>query len=243
VSHKVVIQAGWNDCGHLSEAAKQEMLAAIPPYQRDARSKGIPDLGAGAVYPISQEDYITDRKPDPSWPRAYGLDVGWNWTHAVWLAWDREAALAIAYDEYYRSAAEPEIHAAAIRSKGVWIPGTIDPSSKGVTPIDGQRLMDMYITLGLNLTKADNAVVAGTTLVWNLLSTGQLKIGRHLLQLLRQMKIYRRDEKGVIIKRDDHGPDALRYDCMTGPSIMCSAPAKLSLESWMGPGSTAGWLG
>jgi hypothetical protein len=240
---KVAIQAGWDDCPHLTESAKAEMLAAIPPYQREARSKGIPDMGAGAVYPMSQEDYITDERPGESWPRAYGLDVGWNETAAVWLAWDRERAMCIAYDEYYRGQAEPEIHAAAIKSKGIWIPGTIDPSAKGVSPTDGQRLLEMYVALGLELTKADNAVVAGTTLIWNLFSTGQLKIGRHLVHLLRQLKIYRRDEKGVIVKRDDHGPDALRYDVMTGPSIMRTRPAALSVDSWLPAYGGAGWIG
>jgi hypothetical protein len=48
---KITIQAGWDDVPHLTEEAKREMLEAIPPYQREARSKGIPDMGAGAVYP------------------------------------------------------------------------------------------------------------------------------------------------------------------------------------------------
>jgi hypothetical protein len=200
-------------------------------------------MGAGAIYPLDQADYITDRKPDESWPRAFGFDVGWQESAAVWLAWDREGQCAYVYDEYFRGQAEPAIHAAAIRSKGAWVPGTVDPASAASSQLDGSKLIEIYAELGLNLTPADNAVTAGTTLVWNLLSTGQLKIARHLTHLLRQMKIYRRDEKGRIIKRDDHGPDALRYGCMTGPSIMRTAPAKLSIESWMGPGSTAGWLG
>lgn len=219
------------------------MLAAIPPYQRDARSKGFPDMGAGAVYPLAQEDYITDRKPDASWPRAYGFDVGFNESAAVWLAWDMEAKICIAYDEYFRGQAEPAIHAAAIRSKGDWIPGTVDPASAAGSQVDGSKLIEIYSDIGLALTPADNAVTAGTTLVWNLLSTGQLKIARHLTHLLRQMKIYRRDEKGRIVKRDDHGPDALRYGCMTGPSIMRTPPAKISIDSWITPLTGAGWLG
>jgi hypothetical protein len=242
--HKVVIQAGWDDCGHLSEAAKAEMLAAIPPYQRGARSRGEPDVGAGLIYPIDPEDYTTDRKPDPAWPRCYGFDVGWKESAAVWIAFDLEAKFAIAYDEYFRGQAEPEIHAGAIKAKGIWIPGTVDPASAGSSQIDGSKLIEIYAGLGLELTPADNAVTAGTTLVWNLLSTGQLKIARHCIHLLRQMKLYRRDEKGVIVKKDDHGPDALRYACMTGPSIMRTAPAKIALESWLSPCLPGGgWAG
>jgi hypothetical protein len=244
MSGKVVIQAGWLDCPHLSAEAMDEMLALTPPYQRDSRSKGIPDLGAGAIYPIAQDEYVTDRKPDESWPRAYGLDVGWNETAAIWLAWDREARVCIAYDEYYRGQAEAAVHAAAIRSKGAWVPGAVDPAAMGSSQLDGRDLMDVYRELGLELTAADNAVTAGTTLVWNLLSTGQLKIMRHLTHLLQQMRLYRRDEKGRIVKVNDHAVDSLRYACMTGPDIMRTRPAALSLDSWLRPSTPGGgWMG
>lgn len=219
------------------------MLAAIPPYQRGSRSKGIPDMGSGAVYPIAQEEYITDLKPDALWPRSYGLDVGWQETAAVWLAWDPEANFAIAYDEYFRAQAEPAIHAAAIKAKGEWIPGAIDPASSASSQKDGEKLIEQYQELGLRLSPADNAVTAGTTLVYNVLSTGQLKISRRCVHLLKQLKMYRRDEKGKIVKKNDHGPDALRYGCMTGPAIRRTKPAKLNVDNWLRPNLSSGWLG
>lgn len=220
------------------------MLAAIPEWQRDARSKGIPDLGAGAIYPMNPDEYITDRKPDALWPRAYGFDVGWNESAAVWIAFDRDAQFAIAYDEYYRGQAEPAIHAAAIRSKGDWIPGTVDPAAAGSSQLDGSKLIEVYAELGLHLTPADNSVTAGITKVWNLLSTGQLKIASHCTHLLKQMKMYRRDDKGRIHKANDHGPDALRYCVMSGPLIMRTKPAKLSVDNWLRPSLGAGgWAG
>jgi hypothetical protein len=243
---KIAIQAGWDDVAHLTEKAKRDMLAAIPPWQRDARSKGYPDLGAGAIYPISQEDYITDRVPDPLWPRAYGFDVGWAESAAVWIAFDLANSFAIAYDEYFRGQAEPAIHAAAIRAKGDWISGAIDPASAGSSQLDGSKLIEVYAELGLHITPADNSVTAGITKTWNLLSTGQLKIARQCAHLLKQLKLYRRDEKGRIVKRNDHGCDALRYDVMTGPLIMRTPPAKRNVSDWFGPGTLAGaggWAG
>jgi phage terminase large subunit-like protein len=47
-SGKFVVQATWDDVPHLSAEAKAELLASIPPYQREARSKGVPQLGSGA---------------------------------------------------------------------------------------------------------------------------------------------------------------------------------------------------
>jgi phage terminase large subunit-like protein len=49
-SPKIVITATWDDVPHLTQAAKDELFASIPSYQRDARTKGIPQLGSGAIY-------------------------------------------------------------------------------------------------------------------------------------------------------------------------------------------------
>ena len=69
------------------EQTKKDLYASIPPYQRDARSKGIPQLGSGAIYPVRESEIV--RKPfeiPRYWPRCYALDVGWNRTAAVWGA-------------------------------------------------------------------------------------------------------------------------------------------------------------
>lgn len=51
---KHVTMASWDDVPHLNEQDKAILLASIPPYQRDARTKGIPQLGSGAVYPVPE---------------------------------------------------------------------------------------------------------------------------------------------------------------------------------------------
>ena len=43
------IMASWDDVPHISEAEKATLWAAHPPHEREARSKGIPQLGTGAV--------------------------------------------------------------------------------------------------------------------------------------------------------------------------------------------------
>jgi len=78
----------------LSEAAKAELLASIPPYQREARSKGVPQLGSGAVYQVPETNIVVpDFELPAHYPRAYGLDVGWNRTAAVWGARDNETGI------------------------------------------------------------------------------------------------------------------------------------------------------
>jgi len=216
----VIITATWDDCPHLSEKQKSELWASLPPHQRDARTKGVPALGSGAIYPVSEELIVVDDFAIPEhWKRAYGMDVGWNNTAALWGAYDPDSDTLYITNEYKRGQAEPPSHAASIKAPGDWIPGTIDPASVGSNQRDGENLMDEYRKLGLNLTKADNSVEAGLFDVYERMVTGRLKIFKSCGKTLTEYRLYRRDEKGKIVKDFDHLMDCMRYLVRTGISI------------------------
>lgn len=219
------VVATWDDVPHLTEEQKKELWESVPPHEREARAKGIPTMGSGAVYPVEEERYLCDPFELPDyWPRAYGMDVGWNRTAAVWGAWDRTSDTVYIYSEHYMGQAEPSIHADAIKGRGDWIPGAIDPASQGSGQRDGVKLMDEYRKLGLQLVAADNAVEAGIHAVWQRLSTGKLRIFRTLPSLRAELRLYRRDDKGKVVKQNDHALDALRYLIMTGMIYACTEP-------------------
>lgn len=223
---RAVIMATWDDAPHLTEPMKRAMLDTYPPYQRDARSKGIPQLGSGAIYPVPESEFLVDPFEIPAhWPRVYALDVGWNRTAALWLALDRESQTVYAYSEHYRGQAEPSVHANAIRARGEWIPGVIDPASRGRSQIDGQQLLSDYRDLGLELAEADNAVEAGIYAVWERLSAGRIKVFRTLQNFLAEYRLYRRDDKGRIVKANDHLMDDLRYGIVSGLQHAITKPA------------------
>lgn len=50
--NKYVVMMSWADAPHLSEDSKKELWDSIPPYQRDARSKGVPSMGSGSSTPL-----------------------------------------------------------------------------------------------------------------------------------------------------------------------------------------------
>jgi len=221
-----MVQIGWNDVPHLDEDAKRELLSSIPAHQRDARARGVPMLGAGAIYQVPEERFVCDPFPIPAWwPKAFGLDVGWNRTAAVWGAWDRESDTVYLYSEYYVGQAPPQVHADAIKARGAWIKGAIDPASAGSGQIDGRKLMDQYRDLELDLFPAANAVEAGILAVQRRLESGRLKVFRTLGNLLSEYRLYRRDENGKVVKEMDHLMDAKRYLIMTGMSLASVAPA------------------
>lgn len=222
---KLVVGATWDDVPHLSKEQKDELWASIPAYQRDARSKGIPQLGSGAIYPVPESDIVCDPFDTPVyWPRSYGMDVGWNRTAAVWGAHDRDTDTVYLYSEHYRGQAEPAVHAAAIRARGEWQQGAIDPASRGRGQKDGEQLLQNYLDLGLLLTKAENGVEAGLFDVWQRLSTGRLKVFKTLQNWLSEYRLYRRDDKGQVVKVNDHLMDATRYYLVSGLQLASVAP-------------------
>jgi phage terminase large subunit-like protein len=210
---KAVIQAGWDDAPWLTEDSKKRMLDDTEPHLRAARSKGIPSMGSGNVYPIPFEEICVTPFAIPAhYKRMYALDVGWNRTACLWAAQDPDSETIYLYDEHYVGKQEPEMHAYAVRKRGDWITGVIDPASKGRSQVDGQQLMHIYKNdLGLKIFPAKNEVESGITLAWQLLSTGKLKVFSNLTHFAREYVVYRRDKNGKIIKEKDHLMDCLRY--------------------------------
>lgn len=71
--------------------------------------------------------------------------------------------------------------------------------------------MGDYMQLGLKLQLADNGVESGLYSVWNRLSTGRLKVFKALGSWFEEFRLYRRDDKGNVVKENDHLMDATRY--------------------------------
>lgn len=233
--------ATWDDAPHLTADQKNELYESIPPYQRDARSKGIPQLGSGAIYPVPESEIICDPIEIPDyWPRVYGMDVGWNRTAGVWGAIDQESSTVYLYSEHYRGQAEPSVHADAVKSRGDWIPGVIDPAARGRGQRDGEQLLQDYTDLGLDLVPAKNAVESGLYAVWQRLSGQKLKVFKTCQNWLDEYRIYRRDEKGKVVKTNDHLMDATRYLIVSGLDCATVKPEPIKgTRPYTGAG---GWM-
>jgi hypothetical protein len=243
---RFVVGATWDDAPHLTAEAKQALWASIPPYQRDARTKGIPQLGAGKIYPVSEVDITVQPFEIPKhWVRGYGLDVGWNRTAGIFGAHDRDTGITYLYSEHYQSEERPIVHASAIKGRGEWIPGRIDPAARGRNQEDGKRLMESYQKEGLRLEMAENAVETGIYEVWTLLSTGKLKVFANLSNWFAEYRLYRRNKKGRVVKKNDHVMDASRYLLVSGTSWWKAQPPPKSTgrPQMPGGGHGLGWAG
>lgn len=229
---KIIINATWDDAPHLTTEMKEKLWAALPPHQREARSKGIPQLGSGAIYPILESNItVADFAIPDHWHRCYAMDVGWKMNAAVWAATDPTSQITYLYSEYYQGQQEPIINAEGIKARGAWIPGVIDGAAHGRSQVDGQNLFNIYTDCGLDLENANKSVEAGLYKVWQMLSTNKLKVFGSLVNWFAEFRLYRRDENGHIVKEKDHLMDCTRYLVMSGLDRAIAKPY-WEFEAW-----------
>jgi hypothetical protein len=228
-SSRYIVQAGWNDVPHLDEKTKQELLDSTPEYLRDARSKGEPTMGSGVIYPIPIADIEVKPFAIPfGWKKAYALDVGWNRTAALWGAQNPVDGTLYLYSEHYKGQQLPVVHAAAIKTRGEWIRGAIDPASKGSSQKDGKQLKAEYQSLGLILIDANNELESGLIACWQALALGQMKIFATLQSFKAEYRVYQRDERGRIVDgQADHLMDCMRYLWRTWDRVASLPQAKM----------------
>lgn len=222
---RFALQVTWDDVPHLTAEDKARLWAECEPHQRDARSKGIPSMGSGAIYPFTDDQIVVDAfEIPPYWPKCYGLDTGWQNTAAVFLAQDPETNIVYAYNEYYGGQSHPAIHSYAIKQRGAWMTGAADAFA--VNQSDGSKMIDLYKAEGLNLIKANkNDRDSGIFAVNQLMEAGMFKIFDTCQNLLRERRKYSRDERGKIIKKDDHTLDAMRYALTTAIEYIDTPPS------------------
>jgi phage terminase large subunit-like protein len=113
-----------DDVEHYSAEEKAKIMASYPAHEREARTKGVPSMGSGRIFPIAEELITCERREIPKhWPRIGGCDFGWDHPFAaVELAWDRDEDVVYVIKTYRVREATPVVHAGALRSWGTWLP-------------------------------------------------------------------------------------------------------------------------
>lgn len=227
--NKYYVMATWDDNPHLSEEEKETLLSSLKPHEIEARTKGIPSLGSGLVYPVPESMITCAPFEIPKhWGRVFGMDFGWTDDTAVlFLAHDKDSDTVYAYAEYAVPELSPQIHATTLLRMGAnWIPGVCDPSAGGTSMETGAQTMPLYQQCGISLSKANNKVELGVQTVLQRMQTGRFKIFTNLTKTLGEIRMYSRDQYGFVKKKRDkdhkkrdHLMDSLRYGVMSGLDI------------------------
>ena len=69
-----------DDVEHYTAAQKATIIASYPPHEREARANGIPTLGAGRIFPVTEDSIRWEAVPLPKhFRRIAGLDPQRRW--------------------------------------------------------------------------------------------------------------------------------------------------------------------
>ena len=210
-----------DDAEHISPEKRKEIIASYPPHEVEARTKGVPVLGSGRIYPVTEESIIVEPFAVPShWALIGGLDFGWDHpTAAVELAHDRDTDTVYVGACYQRREATPLEHAATLKQWGQF-PWAWPVDAYQRDKRSGGTLRDDYISAGLEMlpehaTHPDggNGVEAGIMEILSRMKTGRFKVFSHLEDWWKEFRLYHR-KGGIIVKERDDIMDATRYAVM-----------------------------
>lgn len=220
---QILINAGWNDAPHLTDEVKATLLAAYPEHQKDMRTKGIPMLGHGRIYDISEEWIACDSFEIPDhWKVIDGMDFGWDHPQArIKLVWDVEN------DTYYVTKAWKASKTSPAEAWGVthlWakdVPTAWPSDGLQTEKGSGKQQKSYYEETGFLMIWEEaqwpdgaRSVEPGILELLLLMRSGRLKVFRGLRDFFEEFNFYHRDEKGQIVKKRDDLLDALRYAYM-----------------------------
>lgn len=200
-----------DDALHFTEEDRARIIASYPAHEREARTKGIPSLGSGRIFPVAEENIVIDPIAIPrQWVRIGGLDFGWDHpTSAVELCWDRDADVIYLTKEYRQREATPIIHAAAVKPWGDWLPWAWPHDGNNDTAA-GENLASQYRRQGLAMLPeratfedGSNSVEAGLMDMLDRMQTGRWKVFRTCTSWLEEYRLYHRKDGKVVKERDD----------------------------------------
>jgi Terminase RNaseH-like domain/Terminase large subunit, T4likevirus-type, N-terminal len=224
---RAIITATIDDALHFTPEQRAEIIKAYPQHERDARTKGVPSLGSGRVFPVSEESITCDHREIPAhFPRIGGMDFGW--THAfaaVELAWDRDSDCVYVVRTYRIKEATPIQHAAALRPWGKEL--------RWSWPRDGNRetlegagiaLSAQYKAQDLNMLhefahyvegtgQKSVSVEAGLMEMLDRMQSGRFKVFREHADWFEEFRLYHRKD-GRVVKEGDDLMCATRYALM-----------------------------
>jgi phage terminase large subunit-like protein len=237
-----------DDAEHFSDEERARIIASYPAHEREARTKGIPTLGSGRIFPISEEMLAIEHREFPKhWPRIGGMDFGWDHPFAaVELVWDRDTDTVYVARCYRIREATPIVHAAALRPWGKELPWA--------WPRDGRR--ETLEGAGIALAKQYEAqhlkmlaihaqfedksisVEAGIADMLIRMETGRFKVFKHLNEWFEEFRLYHRKD-GRVHKEGDDLMSATRYAVMMLRYGRTNVPPKPRTYR---PYSAGGWM-
>lgn len=220
---QICMQKGWDDAPHLDGRVKQDLLASFPAHQREMRTKGVPMLGHGRIYDLSEDDITCEPFAIP--PHFHiidGMDFGWDHPQSqVQLAWDKDADTFYVTKAWKKSKMQPAQAWGAVKSWAEGVPTAWPADGLQSEKSSGIAQKKYYQDAGFQLCgnhatwpDGSNGVEAGLFEIRDLMEQGRFKVFAGLRDWFDEFLQYHRDENGKIVKSKDDALDATRYAYM-----------------------------
>lgn len=203
-------------------AERQRIIAGYPAHEREARSRGVPMLGSGRIFPVPEEAIAEDAFSPPGyWPKLWAIDFGIGHPFAAVLyAWDKDADCLHILHGFRMRDARPIDHAKAMKGYGTDIPVAWPRDGTNRDAGSGTPLARFYKEEGLKMlpghaTWPDGSISteAGVQEMYDRMTTGRFKVARHLKDWWEEFRIYHRKD-GMIVKLQDDLMSASRIGVM-----------------------------
>lgn len=210
------------DAEHYTPEQRAEIIASYPEHEREARTKGVPSMGSGRVFPIAEEQITCPPMAIPeSWAQIAGVDFGWDHPFAaIRLAWDRDNDVIYVTAEYAVREQTPVVQSAAVKAWGDWIPVAWPHDGLQHDKGSGVALKEQYAAHGLKMlpekatfVDGGNGVEAGVMDMLDRMKTGRWKVFSTCGGWLQEFRLYHR-VNGQIVKERDDRISASRYAMM-----------------------------
>lgn len=201
-----------DDVEHYSDEQKQKIINSYPEHEREARTKGIPIMGSGRVFPVTEESIkLPGFALMPHWPRIVGSDFGWDHPSTlVWMAWDRDSDTVYVYDCFRQRQAPASVMGSAYRKRGDWIPVAWPHDGLQHDKGSGKQLAAQWAEEGMDMLPVhatfedgSNGFEAGLQMMLDRMTTGRLKVAAHLNEWWEEFRMYHRKDGLVVKERDD----------------------------------------
>jgi phage terminase large subunit-like protein len=218
------------DAEHYTPEERAAIIASYPAHEREARTKGIPTLGSGRIFPIAEEVLKVEPFEIPRhWVQICGIDFGWDHpSAAARLAWDRDADVIYVTAAHRQKEQTPLMFAATVKPWGDWLPWAWPHDGLQHDKGSGKPLRDQYAAQGLNMLPdkathppepgeeegtGGNGVEAGLMDMLDRMQSGRFKVFSHLNDWFEEFRMYHRED-GKVVKLDDDLMSATRYALM-----------------------------
>ena len=227
-----------DDAPHMTPEMVARAKAGYRKHELDARLRGIPMLGAGAIFPYPREalEVPAMRYTPPHWRKLWGIDFGIAHPFAAaYCAHDTDADVFYVLGTVRMKDAGPLQHAKAMKM--------IDPDAPVAWPQDGHQrdkggdntaIAKQYKIEGLRMmdthakwVDGSNSTEAGIMEMQERMETGRFKVLMHLSEWWDEFSGYHRDKNGLIVKvRDD---------------LLSATRTAIMMKRFAKAGSAGGW--